>query len=214
MHIDYPTHSFLDTRDGNEYKVVEIGKQIWMAENLRYIHHVSPLTEQGGVWVYDHNSNNKYEAIRTENYEKYGCLYDWDTACKVSPEGWHLPNREEWKELEIALGMSKEESDKKGWRGFDENIGGKLKSIIGWENPNTGASNESGFSALPSGYRGFNGISFNNVGKGFYSWLSSTAGDNGLYYFLNHDTGAVGRDGDYKTFGFSVRCVKDYVLTY
>ena len=202
------TNTFFDVRDGNEYKTVEIGNQIWIAENLRYMPYVSPLKEQGGIWVYDYHSNNIEEAKQTTNYQKYGCLYDWETACKVIPFGWHLPTVEDWKQLEIFLGMTEKEAGERVWRGQDQNVGGKLKSITGWENPNTGATNDSGFSALPGGLRAFNGIRFLNEGKCFYSWLNTIAGQNAWYVSLHHDSCEVGRDGDYRTFGFSVRCVQ------
>ena len=82
--------TFTDSRDGNTYKWIEIGNQIWMAENLNF--HAN-----SGCWVYDNNP---------ENADTYGRLYNWETARNVCPDGWHLPSDNEWKELEVYLGIS------------------------------------------------------------------------------------------------------------
>ncbi|WP_157966005.1 fibrobacter succinogenes major paralogous domain-containing protein [Cognataquiflexum aquatile] len=129
--------TFTDPRDGQVYKIVKIGDQTWFAENLNY--------DAEGSWCYDNDP---------ENCEIYGRLYTWEAGLTACPEGWHLPSEDEWGKLVDFLG------------GY-EIAGGKMKSISGWEEPNIGATNESGFSALPGGGR--------NVllgGGGF--WWSST----------------------------------------
>ncbi|MEX2593319.1 MAG: fibrobacter succinogenes major paralogous domain-containing protein [Anditalea sp.] len=115
------TGTFTDPRDGQVYKTVQIGIHTWMAENLNY--------EPEYSWCYGEDP---------ANCEKYGRLYSWNTALTVCPDGWHLPSRAEWEILAHYLG---------GW----EIAGGKMKSTTGWDPPNTGATNESGFSALPGG---------------------------------------------------------------
>jgi uncharacterized protein (TIGR02145 family) len=103
--------------------------------------------------------------------DTYGGLYTWAAAMNgattsdtnpsnvqgVCPEGWHLPSDFEWKELEIHLGMSQADADSRGYRGID--VGGMLKEpgISYWESPNTGATNQSGFTAIPGGIRDENG---------------------------------------------------------
>ncbi len=164
----------LSDYDGNTYNWIGIGKQAWMAENLkttRYadgsaIPHVEGTTEWDNLTVTDKAYcwyNNS-----TANRDTYGGLYTWAAAMNgaassdanpsgvqgVCPDGWHLPSDAEWKELEMFLGMSQAEADDTGWRGTDE--GGKLKEAgtTHWNSPNTGATNESGFTALPGGCRG------------------------------------------------------------
>ena len=130
--------TFTDSRDGQEYKWVKIGEQIWMAENLNY--------ETGtGSWVYDNS---------TSNAATYGRLYDWETPCDVCPSGWHLPSDDEWKQLEMAIGMSQSDADDSGWRGTDE--GSKLKATSSWSSNGNG-TDVYGYTALPGGCRYYNG---------------------------------------------------------
>ena len=128
----------------------------------------------------------------------------------MAPEGWHVPTDEEWKQLEMCLGMSQADADAFDLRGTDE--GGKLKETgtTFWYHPNTGATNESGFSALPGGYRwtidvvGYDGIHF-------YAnfWSLTELGIEACNRVLYSDMSVIYR-GDYnKNGGFSVRCVKD-----
>lgn len=170
----------VDTRDGQTYSTVEIGTQCWMAENLNY-------NAGNGSWVYGNNPANA---------EIYGRLYNWETANNVCPTGWHLPNDAEWTVLSSYLGGD---------------AGGKMKETgtIHWSSPNTGATNESGFTALPGGYYESNG-NFYWLG-GIGHWWSATeynsTGAWGRYLYYNRD-GLRRNDGD-KVYGFSVRCIKD-----
>ncbi len=110
------TGSFTDSRDGKVYKTVKIGTQTWMAENLAF-------KTESGCWAYDNDESN---------VAKYGRFYNWETSKKVCPAGWHLPSDKEWKTLTDFLG--------------GENVaGGKMKSKTDWNDPNTGATNKSGF---------------------------------------------------------------------
>jgi uncharacterized protein (TIGR02145 family) len=178
--------TFKDSRDGKVYKTVKIGNQIWMAENLAY------APSSGNYWAYDNDNSN---------VETYGYLYDWETACDVCPDGWHLPTDAEWTELTDYLG---------------ENAGGKLKATgtieagTGlWYDPNTGATNETGFTALPGGYHDYYGT-FNRIGI-FGYWWSATE------YLANYawcrdvvyDYGSVSRGRGDKELGISVRCLRD-----
>ena len=178
--------------DGNNYAVVTIGDQIWMAENLNY--------ETANSWWYDNNSTNG---------DVYGRLYTWDAALTACPGGWHLPSDAEWKTLEMYLGMSQSEADAIDWRGTDE--GGKLKEAgTGhWDAPNTGATNSSGFSALPGGYRVASG-GFGNLSNGGHWWSATEysspyAWNRSLFYLM----GKVMRYYASKESSYSVRCLKD-----
>jgi uncharacterized protein (TIGR02145 family) len=100
------TSSFTDTRDGNVYKTVKIGNQVWMAENLRY--------KIDGSWCYENNESN---------CQKYGRLYEWEAAKKAYPSGWHLPTRDDWNVLVQYAGgeniVGKKLKTESGWNGTD-----------------------------------------------------------------------------------------------
>ena len=176
------TGSFTDSRDGKTYKTVKIGTQTWMAENLAY-------KADSGCWAYNNDQSN---------VKIYGYLYNWETAKKVCPEGWHLPSDAEWSTLTDSLG------------GADV-AGGKLKSTTGWESPNEGATNSSGFTALPGGYLRDDGA-FGWVENYGYWWCSTEDATNYLAWNRNigYDFSSVNRKCYYyKNTGFSVRCIKD-----
>jgi uncharacterized protein (TIGR02145 family) len=197
----FPVFSvFTDPRDGNVYKTVKIGEQVWMAENLRYIPHVCLSKEQGGIWVYGYYGHDINEAIYTKNYKEYGCLYDWETAKLVSPSGWHLPYQSEWNKM-------------LDFHGSADEAGGKLKSKTGWANPNTGATNECGFSGLPGGFR-FNHGTFFGIGTHGYWWAFTDEGsfDKAWSQNLYHSDTDVRSDGSDKKNGHSVRCIKEIFI--
>ena len=184
------SNSITDTRDGKTYITVKIGTQTWMAENLNY-------NTNSGSWCYENN---------TSNCTKYGRLYDWETAKKVCPSGWHLPSDDEWKKLEMFLGMSKTDADNTGWRGTEE--GKKLKSTSGWNSSGNG-TDAYGFTALPGGYRSYD-ETFDDVGSHGYWWSSSEYGTAVAYYrYMRYSYSGVYRSPNDKTYGFSVRCVRD-----
>ncbi len=205
-------------KDGNEYKTVKIGSHEWTTENLtveRYrngdlIPHVRDKEEwsdlKTGAWCY-YNNNPK-------NGNKYGKLYNWyavNDSRRLAPEGWHVPSDSEWTKLTDNLGgITKErklENGSKYW--YIKSIGGKLKARTLWNNPNTGATNESGFSAFPGGFRYSNG-NFTSIGKYGNFWSASeysigTAWNRVLYY----DDSGVASYYSSMLHGLSVRCVKD-----
>jgi uncharacterized protein (TIGR02145 family) len=214
--IDSIAKTFLDI-DRNIYHVVKIGDQFWMSENLsvtRYsngdsipnvINNInwSKLTTGGYCIYYNDTSNIKIHSV----------LYNWaainDPRC-LAPQGWHVPSDNEWKQLEIYLGMSPTEADRnKDWRGTDE--GGKLKETgtVHWYSPNTGATNECNFSALAGGYRGYDG-SFLEMGNIATFWSSTKSSvHEANIRGINFDRSSLLRfDGDIRC-GFSVRCVMD-----
>lgn len=95
--------TFIDPRDGSIYRIVRIGRQCWLAENLRYLPAVyPPTTSPNGsamYYVYDYQGSRVDEAKATANYRNYGVLYNWPAALAASPPGWHLPGDQEWSEL-------------------------------------------------------------------------------------------------------------------
>jgi len=156
--------------DGNTYQTVQIGSKIWMADNLRVTHFNNgdeiPTGYSNMEW--SELSSGAYTIYDDDpsNVEIYGNLYNWfaiDDERGICPEGWYLPSDDEYKLLEMYLGMSESEANSTYWRGTDE--GGKLKEegLEHWNSPNTGANNESGFTGLPGGARDANG-SFFNIG--------------------------------------------------
>jgi uncharacterized protein (TIGR02145 family) len=201
--------------DGNVYRTITIGAQEWMVENLKVIHYRNgdaiPNVTDNMVWgglstgAYCEYENN------IGNVSTYGRLYNWYSVAdnrKIAPTGWHVPTDDEWKQLEIYLGMTV--ADQTGWRGIDE--GGKLKEMgtIHWSSPNTGATNEVGFMALPSGFRDYNDGTFSAVSL-FTSFWSSEESES-LYAWhrsLNFNTSVIYHGGGHKRYGYSIRCVKD-----
>ena len=169
---------FTDSRNGKRYNTVKIGGKTWMAENLNY------QPPKGNSWCYSNNN---------ANCNKYGRLYDWNTAMTVCPSGWHLPTRFEWDEL-VALAGGKKDGGK------------KLKAKSGWNNNGNG-TDDFGFSALPGGGRYYGG--FGDAGD-IGCWWTATEGGSGSAYsrYMRYDRGDVGEDDDGKGNGCSVRCVK------
>ena len=186
--------------DDNVYQTVQIGNQIWMAENLKTTHYSNgnTITE---VYVYNNDENNV--AI-------YGRLYTWAAAMSgtassntnpsgvqgVCPTGWHLPSDAEWTELSDFLGGT--------------NIaGGKLKETgCGhWKCPNSGATNESGFTALPGGCK----LPWEwGLGKEADLWGATEHGSSSAWKrYLYYADSKMTRYSDSKSFGYSVRCVRD-----
>lgn len=186
------TGTFTDPRDGQTYNIVTIGSQTWFAENLNY--------KTTNSWWYNNDPANG---------DVYGRLYTWDAAMTACPSGWHLPSDNEWKTLEMYLGMSQSEADGEGLRGKDE--GGKMKETgtSHWDFPNTGATNTSGFTALPGGGRDSSG-SFGGLGH-FGGWWSSTedSGTTAWIRGLGFQYDEVARNHNYKTTGRSIRCLKN-----
>ncbi len=190
--------------DGNVYHTVTIGSQIWLVENLRttrlndgeQIPNITDnvewynLTTPGYCW-YDNDLSNK---------ETYGALYNWYAVNtgRLAPSGWHIPTQAEWIILISHLG--------------GENIAGsKLKEsgTIHWLSPNTGATNESGFTALGAGVRD---NSFFLMMEANYIWSSSSETGNSTQAYQVHLHWNNGRSSLYtmqKYSGFTVRCIRD-----
>lgn len=195
------TGSFTDPRDGNVYKTVTIGTQVWMAENLRYLPSVVSSTTESYTdpyyYVYGYNGTNVAQAKATTNYTTFGVLYNIPAAFIACPAGWHLPTDAEWGQLIDYLGG-------------DTVAGGKMKEIgtNHWLTPNTDATNESGFTALPGG--GYSISNFSLIGESGY-WWGATKSATGSYWTrsVDYNNGKIKRAGYYPKLGCSVRCVKD-----
>lgn len=195
--------TFIDERDGHIYKWVMIGDQVWMTENLSYLPSVSPSSEGSGTvpyyYVYSYEGTSVSEAKATANYSTYGVLYNWPAAMKACPSGWHLPMGNEWDELINRLG--------------NEVAGGKMKALNFWTDPNTGATDESGFSALPGGFRNpDNNSDFNELDTNGIWWSSRERGEgNANAYELFYKSSYTSIDMPSKGHGYSARCVKGYL---
>jgi len=168
--------SFTDPRDNKTYKTVKIGTQTWMAENLCY--------DAEGSKIYGNDPVNLV----------YGRLYDWETAKKACPAGWHLPTKAEWDILITAVGGKK-------------TAGKYLKAASGW-NSNGNGEDAFSFVALPGGKYSSDG--FYGIGNNGYWWSASEYSINDAYYmpiYCDYE----GTDWSYNSerFLFSVRCLKD-----
>ncbi len=201
---------------GNTYPTVTIGTQVWMAENLRTSKYRDgsniPVVTDNTQWANNYNTNakspmmcwyNNDQATYTDN--KFGALYNWyainpatNGNKNVCPTGWHVPTDAEWTTLTTFLG--------------GESVAGSKMKSTGtqyWTSPNSDATNSSGWSGLPGGYRTSAGT-FSDIG-GNGGWWSSTEFNTFTAWFryLNYNNGGVYRLNNIKTFGFSVRCLKD-----
>lgn len=203
--------------DGTTYTTVVIGTQTWLLENLkttRFNDGTSiPLVTEDGQWInlkapgfcwYNHNEQT-YRHL-------YGGLYNWYAinTGKLCPKGWHVPTEKEWIKLETQLGMNAAEASQLGWRGADKSIGGMLKSTSGqWTQPNVEASNSSGFTGEPGGCRTMNS-DFNYINGYGYWWCAVQVDDEfGNMRSLSSELTTVFKSHYPKTYGMSVRCVKD-----
>jgi uncharacterized protein (TIGR02145 family) len=191
--------------EGNIYKTVKIGTQVWMAENLRSTKFndgsdiaLTPgsaqwnsLSNAGYCW-YD-NDEPSFKAV-------YGALYNGYTVVtnKLCPDGWHIPEKQEWTLLREFLGDSVK-------------AGGKMKEAgtANWQSPNKGADNSSGFTSVAAGIRYFEGTFSSN--QSYTSmWSATEASQEELWctslYFADTNLSLNHRS---KKYGFSVRCIKD-----
>jgi len=207
--------------EGTVYKTVKIGNQWWMAENLKTTKYCNGDSIQNitDTLNWHHMQSGAYcnYSNDTLNVKKYGHLYNWYAVTdsrSIAPVGWHVPSDNEWKALEEHLGMSQSDADKMNWRGTNE--GNKLKTVgqNGWNASsdvyNVWGTNESGFSALAGGCRMFNGIWGNPAlwSTGFW-WSVSELNNEAWYRYLDYQKPNVFRFYGPKTYGFSIRCVKN-----
>ena len=218
--VDVPTESKNITfnfitctdEDGNNYPIVKIGTQIWMAENLKTTKYndgtAIPNVTEGSDWTglttpawcwYNNNIGNK---------DVYGALYNWHTVKtgKLCPSEWHVPTDAEWHQLVLSLDpdavLSQAES---------KIAGSKLKEegTTHWASPNTGATNETGFTALPGGNRRYDGLFSGPTGNGNWHTASEYDSTHVWYRYMFYYSGYVYRNNTNKQAGYSVRCIKD-----
>jgi uncharacterized protein (TIGR02145 family) len=205
------TFNFIACTDGdnNNYPVVQIGTQLWMAENLKATKYndgsAIPIVTDETAWEALSTSGYCWYNNDVTNKSTYGALYNWfvvnvasNGGKNVCPTDWHVPTDEEWTTLTTYLG--------------GEGVaGGKLKETgtIHWWAPNVGATNSSGFTALPSGTR--SGIDpFSDIGKGGVWWSSiEYSALFAISRFMFYNNSSVGRKEVYKLYGLSARCIKD-----
>ena len=205
--IKFTTQDYGSVTDieGNEYKTITIGTQTWMMKNLRTTKY------KDGTAIRLIKDSASWASLTTPAYcwykndeaafkSTYGALYNWYTVTtgKLCPAGWHAPSDDEWNILTSNLGG-------------ELIAGGKLKErgTSYWVEPNTGATNESGFSALPGGFRYHDGVFF-DLGFGGYWWSSKqySTGD-AFFRFLYYMDSTAFRFNNRKKNGFSVRCLQD-----
>ena len=187
--------SLKDSRDGQSYKTIVIGSQIWMAENLNY--------ETSGSYCYNNDP---------ANCKKYGRLYTGSSAQKVCPSGWHLPSKLEFYVLFSKLDIHHGQFIISGTSG-----GRKLRSTSGWNDCGSG-TDEAGFSALPAGYGGGfnNSWEYYKQGQATHFWSSTPLEENCFYMMeLGGDCDTSSSDLYFETCDFeapllsSIRCIKD-----
>ena len=197
----YSTGTITDI-DGNIYKTVKIGNQWWMAEDLKVKHFRNgdpiPNVTETTRWtnltseaycIYDNDEKNK---------EIYGLLYNWyavNDSRNIAPEGWHVATDADWTAL----------------ANYVKNNSGKLKEAgtVHWKSPNTGATNETGFTALPGGLRYKDGV-FSGLEYYGNFWTATQNGSNTAYYRgLGYNNTSIVRTTYDKHCGFLIRCVKD-----
>jgi uncharacterized protein (TIGR02145 family) len=202
------TYGTVTDIDGNIYKTATIGTQTWMAENLfttRYRNgDTIPVVTNNTIW-----KNLKSDAcctyentVNLDDIATMGRLYNWFAVISsrnLAPVGWHVATDADWATLTIFLGG-------------ETVAGGKIKETgtSHWKSPNTGATNSSGFTALPSGRREYTDGSFINNGYDGFWWTNSAYNpDYSWYRDLHYTFASINRANFHKQYGFSVRCVKD-----
>jgi len=177
-------NTITDERDGNIYEYVQIGDHMWMKENLRF------KPESDIFWAMDDNESRG---------DTFGFLYDWERACEVCPDGWHLPSKAEWESLITHVGG-------------EDVAGAALKDIASqrWTGDSASSTNSSGFSALPEGVRRFDGR-YSYFDKYAYFWTSDTGirVKDSWCYALDGPQKRIHKVSWDKNNALSVRCVKD-----
>jgi uncharacterized protein (TIGR02145 family) len=195
--------------DGNIYNIVTIGTQTWMKQNLkttRFRNYTDiPLVTSDLDWFFLTTPGYCWYENAANYKSTYGALYNWyavdagrNRDHNICPVGWHVPSDNEWTTLITYLGGDSVAVGKLRESGFSH-----------WQNPNSDASNTTGFTALPGGGRDFNGSFCDNGSYGY--WWSATEFITGGAWsrYMSFDGSGGFRHGNYETDGFSVRCIRD-----
>jgi uncharacterized protein (TIGR02145 family) len=200
------------------FSTVQLCDQVWMAENLNVTHYqngdsIPQVTDPNewiglttGAWCYYNN--------KATNDAYYGKLYNWyavNDPRGLAPDGWHVPSDEEWQELEICIGMEQSQAEKMGYRGTNQ--GSKLAGSYLWkagELTNDADFGSSGFNAVPGGFRFYMRGEFNGERQWGLYWTADEDPYNfAIFRSLIYLNTFIYRYNDKKTYGLSVRCVKD-----
>jgi uncharacterized protein (TIGR02145 family) len=201
--------------DGNVYTTIKIGSQWWMMENLKVktFRDGTPLLDgqSSAVWL---DTTAAY-CLFDNNTSAPGLLYNWkavNASQNLAPAGWRIPTDQDWKTLEKYLGMSQSDADRSGWRGTNEGNELKLPGLTGWSAyADNWPDNSSGFSASAGGCRLPSAV-FGDPAlfcTGFW-WTNNAKNDSTAYFrYLDYKNSAIYRSAVSKSYGFSVRCVKD-----
>ncbi len=198
--------------EGNVYKIVTIGNQVWMAENLKVTKYNDgteiPLETDNTAWSNLSSPGYCYYDNSLTNKETYGALYNWYAVSSstnggknVCPVGWHVPSDSEWTTLTNYIGGTSQ--------------GNKLKSTSGWINfdtkkPEGNGTDDYGFSGIPSGIRSYDLGYFALIGSYGYWWSSTFNTTNTAWYHrLNSNNSDVDRIDGFNSYGMSIRCIQD-----
>ena len=184
--------SFIDNRDNTPYSYIDIDGTYWMTENL--------IFKSENSLIYNHDVNN--ETV-------FGRLYSWKEATCACPDAWRLPTEEDWKKLELHIGLNQEEINLTGWRGTNQADALKDKKNNTWLSKMHLTSSDVGFNA-PAGGVAYSKNSFANIGLGGYYWSATS------YYssfawsrYVSYNKGSFYRNISAVNWYFSVRCVQD-----
>jgi uncharacterized protein (TIGR02145 family) len=201
-----PTSPLVFDFDANTYDTIHIGSQIWLKQNLKTsrFRNGKPILNATNAMLWGNTSSPSYCIYNDSiaNDSTYGKLYNWYSAAdtnKICPINYHVPTVSEWNTFISILG--------------DSTIaGGKLKDFQSglWNLPNTGANNESNFSALPAGSR-YDDASYNDIGNNCFWWSAfENNSDLGRYYWLSYNNSIIKNNQINKSYGFSIRCISNF----
>ncbi len=190
-----------------------------MAENLQVTHYRNGdpilLITSNGDWPYATGGQYCYYDNDQANSSNHGALYNGyvvSDSRNIAPEGWHVPSDEEWKQLEMFLGMSQDEANATDWRGTNEGskLAGNSDLWVSGDLVNNDEFGSSAFAAAPAGYRDWGTGSYALMNSVIHFWTSTEYASNLAWTrTLWYAHSEVERNYDYKLSGYSIRCIKD-----